>query len=112
MLQVKQSFAAPGSGLQYAISEPSRLTMSFSAVILAGGQSSRMGRDKAWIEVAGQPMLAGALNLARNLGAREVFISGRAGADYSAFHCPVLFDLEPGLGPLGGIERALRVATE
>jgi len=35
-------------------------------------------------------------------------ISGRAGQDYSALGFPVLYDLEPGLGPLAGIERGLR----
>lgn len=29
-----------------------------SAIVLAGGQSSRMGTDKALVEIAGQPMLA------------------------------------------------------
>ncbi|HEV2393674.1 MAG TPA: NTP transferase domain-containing protein [Verrucomicrobiae bacterium] len=29
--------------------------MNFSAVILAGSQSRRMGRDKAWVSVDGQP---------------------------------------------------------
>ena len=44
-------------------------------------------------------------------GVQEVLISGRAGTDYSTLGCPVLFDLEPGCGPLGGIERALAAAT-
>src|SRR5204862_4081375 len=33
--------------------------------------------------------------------------SGRPGIDYSALGCAVLLDRESGLGPLGGIERAL-----
>lgn len=79
-----------------------------SAVILAGGRSSRMGRDKAWIEWAGRPLIAHALEKVRRLGVAEVFISGRPGVDYTALGCPVLLDLEPDRGPLGGIERALR----
>jgi len=85
--------------------------MNLSAVILAGGESRRMGRDKAWLEVEGQPLLARSLAVARELGAAEVFISGRVGGDYSSFDCPVLLDLEPGFGPLGGIERGLHAAT-
>jgi molybdopterin-guanine dinucleotide biosynthesis protein A len=78
-----------------------------SALILAGGESRRMGRDKAWIECHGQPLIRRALDTVRALGVAEVFISGRPDRDDAALGCPVLFDLEPGLGPLGGIERGL-----
>lgn len=85
--------------------------MNFSAVILAGGKSSRMGRDKAWLEVDGQPLLARQIQLARELGATEVFISGRVDTDYAAFGCRVLQDRFTGAGPLAGIARALDAAT-
>ncbi|HEY5040731.1 MAG TPA: molybdenum cofactor guanylyltransferase [Verrucomicrobiae bacterium] len=85
--------------------------MNFSAVILAGGQSSRMGRDKAWLEITGQTLLARQIGLARETGATEIFISGRAETDYSAFGCRVLRDKFAGAGPLAGIERALDAAT-
>lgn len=81
--------------------------MNHSAVILAGGQSLRMGRDKALLEVGEQPLLARQINLAWATRATEVFISGRAGVDYSHFNCPVLLDRFAGGGPLAGIERAL-----
>jgi len=81
--------------------------MQHSAVILAGGESKRMGRDKAWVEFAGRPLIAHAVDTITALGVREIFISGRAGQDFSTWKLPVLFDLEPGFGPLGGIERAL-----
>lgn len=82
--------------------------MRLSAVILAGGQSSRMGCDKAWVEFEGRPLIALAVEKVRDLRVNEIFISGREGVDYGALNCPVLLDLEPGFGPLGGIERALR----
>lgn len=85
--------------------------MKLSAVILAGGESKRMGRDKAWLEVEGRPLIVRAVETARKLGVEEVFISGRAGDDYAALKCPVLLDLEPGLGPLGGLERGLHAAS-
>ena len=81
--------------------------MNLSAVILAGGQSTRMGRDKAWVELAGRPLIARALSTLRTSGIEEIYISGRAAADYSALRCPVLLDRESGSGPLAGIERAL-----
>ena len=81
-----------------------------SAVILAGGQSRRMGRDKAWLEFEGHPLLTRALDTVRDSGITEIYISGRAGADYSSTHCPILLDREPGCGPLAGIERALEAS--
>lgn len=81
--------------------------MNFSAVILAGGKSSRMGSDKAWLNIGGRPLVALAVENMRRLGLEQVFISGRADVDYSALNCPVLQDRQPELGPLGGIESGL-----
>jgi molybdopterin-guanine dinucleotide biosynthesis protein A len=81
--------------------------MNFSAVILAGGKSSRMGRDKARLEVDGEPLLARQIQLMRAIGAREIFISGRADGDYAEFGCPVVRDEWPGAGPLAGMAAAL-----
>lgn len=85
--------------------------MNFSAIILAGGKSSRMGRDKAWLEVGGKTLLARQIELARMAGASEVFISGRVEADYSVFDGVVLSDHFQSAGPLAGIERGLRAMT-
>lgn len=85
------------------------MTMTFSAVILAGGRSSRMGRDKAFLEFHGESLLARQISLVRNIGASEVFISGRSEVDYSTFHCPVLLDESSDLGPIAGITAALKV---
>lgn len=76
-----------------------------SAFILAGGQSSRMGSDKAFIEFQGQTLLNRALELARSV-ADDVYIVGQR-AKYSAF-APTIEDIFPGCGPLGGIHAALR----
>jgi len=85
--------------------------MNFSAVILAGGRSSRMGRDKAWLSFRGQSLLARQIELARELEPAEVFISGRTDTDYSSFGCPVLSDRYPDAGPLAGIAVALAAAS-
>ncbi|MGC3960814.1 MAG: molybdenum cofactor guanylyltransferase [Verrucomicrobiota bacterium] len=83
--------------------------MNFSAVILAGGQSSRMGRDKARVEISGETLLARQIKLVRVAGAAEVLISGRADRDDTQFGLRVLTDNFPSSGPLAGIESALRV---
>jgi molybdopterin-guanine dinucleotide biosynthesis protein A len=86
--------------------------MNFSAVILAGGKSSRMGRDKAWLEVGEQTLLARQIQLAQAAGATEIFVSGRAGVVYPAFGGRVLEDKFQAAGPLAGIECALNAASE
>src|SRR5215469_5994491 len=86
---------------------PSTQRMNLSAVILAGGESSRMGQDKARVKFDGQSLIERAVGTVRSSGISEIFVSGRAGTDYSRLHCAVLHDREPGLGPIAGIERAL-----
>ena len=85
--------------------------MKFSAVILAGGKSARMGRDKAWLPFDGQPLLARQIAAVRELDPVELFISGRGDSDYSSLGYPVLQDAFPEAGPLAGIAAGLEAAT-
>jgi molybdopterin-guanine dinucleotide biosynthesis protein A len=80
-----------------------------SGWVLAGGASSRMGTDKALIEVDGQPLVVlTASRVAEVCG--NVSIVGDP-AQYAKFGLPVVPDRFPGEGPLAGIEAALG-ATE
>ena len=81
--------------------------MSLGAVILAAGKSTRMGRDKAFLEFNGQPLLQRQIDLVRGAGVAEILISGRAGVDYSAYGLPVVLDQASNAGPLAGIHAAL-----
>jgi molybdopterin-guanine dinucleotide biosynthesis protein A len=76
-----------------------------TAFILAGGKSTRMGADKAFVMLHGRTLLDRALELARCVAA-EVRIVGNA-AKFAAF-ASVVEDVFPGCGPLGGIHAALR----
>jgi molybdenum cofactor guanylyltransferase len=78
-----------------------------SACILAGGRSRRMGRDKAFLPLAGKPMLARVADAARPLVAC-VSVVADAGAEYGTFGVAVVPDARAGrCGPLAGIETAL-----
>jgi molybdopterin-guanine dinucleotide biosynthesis protein A len=79
-----------------------------SAFILAGGTSSRMGTDKAFLELYGQTLLLRALGIAR-LVAADVRIVGPR--DKYAPYAPVVEDMIPGRGPLGGIHAALSATS-
>jgi molybdopterin-guanine dinucleotide biosynthesis protein A len=78
-----------------------------AAFILAGGKSTRMGTDKAFVTLDGRTLLARALEVARSVTA-DVRIVGDA-AKYAAF-APVVKDVFRGCGPLGGIHAALRAS--
>jgi molybdopterin-guanine dinucleotide biosynthesis protein A len=78
-----------------------------TAFILAGGKSTRMGADKAFVTLDGRTLLARALELARGV-ASDVRIVGDP-VKFAAF-APVVEDVFRGCGPLGGIHAALRAS--
>ena len=78
-----------------------------TGVVLAGGQSRRMGRDKAGIEFEGQPMWLRQISLLRSIGLDECVISGRSDGPYAAAEIRVIEDAHGNCGPLGGILTAL-----
>jgi molybdopterin-guanine dinucleotide biosynthesis protein A len=78
-----------------------------AAFILAGGKSTRMGTDKAFVTLNGRTLLARLLEVVRSV-TTDVCIVGDT-AKFSAF-APVVEDVFPGCGPLGGIHAALRVS--
>lgn len=83
----------------------------FSALLLAGGKSRRMGRDKAFLEVNGEPMWRRQLMLLETLAPAELLIAGPSHANWAAARCEILQDAVPDSGPLGGIVAGLRRIT-
>lgn len=84
--------------------------LSLTGAILAGGRSSRLGRDKACVEIAGRSMLARAVEAVRPL-ACEILVVGRAQLEPSTRGIRCLPDERPGLGPMGGLLTALDAAS-
>lgn len=78
------------------------------ALILAGGLSSRMHRDKAALQYRGKSQLDRAIELASRHASR-VFVSIRAGqaGDPSRAKAPLIVDSVAGEGPIVGIRSAL-----
>jgi molybdopterin-guanine dinucleotide biosynthesis protein A len=79
-----------------------------TAFVLAGGKSSRMGSDKAFVQLAGETLLTKALKVARAV-TEEVRIVGDAGK-FSAFG-RVVEDVYRNQGPMGGIHAALATSS-
>jgi molybdopterin-guanine dinucleotide biosynthesis protein A len=77
-------------------------------VVLAGGESRRMGRDKALVEIGGVPLWERQVGVLRGAGASRVVITRRPGQD-AVGHDDCLLDIFPGSGPLAGIHAALEI---
>lgn len=75
-----------------------------AAVLFAGGRSTRMGMDKAFLSWGGARLIDRQLTLLRTLQPDELIISGREGVAYGTPpEVLVVVDREPGLGPLAGL---------
>ena len=75
----------------------SGLSDTFSLIILCGGRSLRMGRDKASLPFGGGTLLSCQRDKARSLGIRDVLCCGPGGIP----------DRYPGRGPLAGVHAGL-----
>ena len=80
------------------------LVSDLAAFVLAGGQSTRMGSDKAFVELNGQTLLLRALALVTAITPQVGIVGDRK--KFSAF-APVVEDVYPEHGPLGGVHAAL-----
>lgn len=80
---------------------------SFSVAVLAGGQSRRMGRDKARLQLGGAALIERVLAVARALDA-PCFLVIRQAGDFADLGVPSCLDQYPGSGPLGGLCTALK----
>jgi molybdopterin-guanine dinucleotide biosynthesis protein A len=78
--------------------------MTLSVFILAGGKSTRMGSDKAFLELAGRSLLDRAVDLAHGISQQVIIVGDRT--KFAAFGC-VIEDTYSGRGPLAGIHAAL-----
>src|SRR5947209_5486923 len=75
-----------------------------TAFILVGGKSTRMGTDKAFVNLAGRPLISHALELARAI-TEETKIVGDP-KTFASFGT-IVPDIYPARGPLAGIHAAL-----
>jgi len=90
---------------------PENLEHDITGVILVGGKSRRMGRDKAFLEVSGKPIFERVLEVFRESFA-QLFLVGDREERFTGYGLPVLPDIYPG-SSLGGLYTGLyNAATE
>lgn len=80
-------------------------------IILAGGESRRMGRDKALLPLSGETMVRRVIRRLSPLGEGEVLISSNHPKKFQDLEIPVIPDQVRGVGPLAGIHACLHVSS-
>lgn len=82
--------------------------MIWTGAVLAGGRSSRMGRDKASVELNGRTLLQRSIDLLAP-HVDDILVIGDPAAHADALALTIR-DEQPGMGPLGGLVTALQHA--
>ena len=83
-----------------------------SAVLLAGGESRRMGRDKAILPFRGKALCQNQLELLCKLKSAEIFISARTDPKWRPHDVTFVADVPPSRGPLSGLASSMnRMST-
>ena len=77
--------------------------------IQAGGQSSRMGQDKALKPFLGRPLIQRVVDRLSPI-ANELIVTTNRPEDYAFLNLPLFADLRPGRGALGGLYTAIASA--
>ena len=72
-----------------------------AGIVLAGGRSSRMGRNKALLDFKGRPLVRHMMDTLHDMGLKDVYVSG------SIEGYPCIDDETPYEGPARGINNIL-----
>ncbi len=86
------------------------VTMPYTVIVLAGGRSRRMGRDKAWLDAGGRPLIARVLEHLAPVAAEAVVVVAPGAAPLPDLAARVVVDRVVGAGPLGGLHAGLEAA--
>jgi molybdopterin-guanine dinucleotide biosynthesis protein A len=85
--------------------------MNATGFVTAGGKSSRMGQDKAWLRIRGVPMIEIVINALRPVTSTVAIIANKP--EYARLGLPIFADTNFGIGPIEAIRTALaNSATE
>jgi molybdopterin-guanine dinucleotide biosynthesis protein A len=80
-----------------------------TAAIMAGGKSKRMGQDKAWIELDGEPLIKRVADVLRQVADEVIVVANDP--RYALLGLRVVPDKYPAGGALGGIATGVGAAT-
>lgn len=81
-----------------------------TGIILAGGRSKRMGREKAWVDLAGRPLVRWVLDALREVTDEQIIVARELG-ELATLGIPVVIDQFRRRGPLTGIHAGLKAGS-
>ena len=77
-----------------------------SCIVLAGGRSFRLGTDKAFLEIGGQPLIERVVERMIKIG-DEVLLVTNTPKQFAYLGLRMVGDVQPGQGALGGVYSGL-----
>ena len=101
-------YGSRAAGLTDAVSDRKRYAI--SGVILAGGRSTRLGRDKAFLQLNGRPLIERIVATTAQVTEEVIIVTNDIEA-YEGLNARLVTDFYPGKGALGGIFSGLRAAS-
>lgn len=81
-----------------------------TAIVLAGGRSTRMGIDKGLINFNGKPLISYVLEAIEPLCSTILISTNKP--EYAAFGYPLIADQHQGIGPMGGLHAGLLASKD
>ncbi len=81
-----------------------------TAIVLAGGQSTRMGIDKGLMDFNGKPLISHVLEALKPLCSTILISTNKP--EYEAFGYPLIADQYQGIGPMGGLHAGLLASKD
>ena len=89
--------------------EVGEMSYKVTGILLAGGKSSRMGKDKALIKYGDETFMSNSLNKLNKLFDEVIVVADNIDK-YQMDNVRIIKDIYPGMGPMGGIHAALKAA--
>jgi len=80
-----------------------------TGIILAGGKSQRMGRNKAFIRVNGKSIIERTVNILKTIFTNIIIVTNSP-EEYQGFDAIITTDIIPGKGSLGGLYTGLKIS--
>jgi molybdopterin-guanine dinucleotide biosynthesis protein A len=82
-----------------------------TAIVLAGGKSSRMGQDKSLIEIDGEPLISLVVGQLKPYFSR-ILIGAADDGKFDFLELPVIPDKAPNCGPMMGLASTLEASQD